>query len=252
VINETMAKTYFKGEDPIGKRILIRQLMLGQSARGPEIPWQVVGVVKDEKVGGQVFSLDKDIPVIYVTFYQSPGTRNSLVVRGDMNPLILSRSIEQAIWKVNKNQAVANVETLEEIKSKAVASARFRTVLLAIFAGIAVLLAAVGIYGVVSYSVSQRMYEMAIRVALGASPGDLLKLVIGKATLMVMVGLALGAVAALALTRVLASLLYDTSPTDPVTWVAAGALLAAVALLACYFPARRVTKVDPLTILRHE
>ena len=252
VINETMAKTYFKGEDPIGKRILIRQLMLGQSARGPEIPWQVVGVVKDEKVGGQVFSLDKDIPVIYVTFYQSPGTRNSLVVRGDMNPLILSRSIEQAIWKVNKNQAVANVETLEEIKSKAVASARFRTVLLAIFAGIAVLLAAVGIYGVVSYSVSQRVYEMAIRVALGASPGDLLKLVIGKATLMVMVGLALGAVAALALTRVLASLLYDTSPTDPVTWVAAGALLAAVALLACYFPARRVTKVDPLTILRHE
>jgi putative ABC transport system permease protein len=80
VINETMAKTYFKGEDPIGKRILIRQLMLGQSARGPEIPWQVVGVVKDEKVGGQVFSLDKDIPVIYVTFYQSPGTRNSLVL----------------------------------------------------------------------------------------------------------------------------------------------------------------------------
>ncbi len=208
--------------------------------------------MKDEKVGGQVFSLDKDIPVIYVTFYQSPGTRNSLVVRGDMNPLILSRSIELAIWKVNKNQAVANVETLEEIKSKAVAPARFRTVLLAIFAGIAVLLAAVGIYGVVSYSVSQRMYEMAIRVALGASPGDLLKLVIGKATLMVMVGLALGAVAALALTRVLASLLYDTSPTDPVTWVAAGALLAAVALLACYFPARRVTKVDPLTILRHE
>ena len=169
-----------------------------------------------------------------------------------MNPLILSRSIEQAIWKVNKNQAVANVETLEEIKSKAVASARFRTVLLAIFAGIAVLLAAVGIYGVVSYSVSQRMYEMAIRVALGASPGDLLKLVVGKATLMVMVGLALGAVAALALTRVLASLLYDTSPTDPVMWVAAGELLATVALLACYFPAWRVTKVDPLTILRHE
>src|SRR5438552_6809372 len=169
-----------------------------------------------------------------------------------MDPLILSRSIEQAIWKVNKNQAVANVETLEEIKSKAVAPARFRTGLLAIFAGIAVLLAAVGIYGVVSYSVSQRMYEMAVRVALGASPGDLLKLVIGKATLMVMVGLALGAVAALGLTRVLASLLYDTSPTDPVTWVAAGALLAAVALLACYFPARRVTKVDPLTILRHE
>jgi putative ABC transport system permease protein len=252
VINETMAKTYFKGEDPIGKRILIRQLMLGQSARGPEIPWQVVGVVKEEKVGGELFSLDKGSPVIYITFYQSPGTRNSLVVRGDMNPLLLRRSIEQAIWKVNKNQAVANVETLEEINSKAVAQARFRTVLLATFAGIAVLLAAVGIYGVVSYSVSQRVYEMAIRVALGASPGDLLKLVIGKATLMVMVGLALRAVAALALTRVLASLLYDTSPTDPATWAAAAALLAAVAPVACYFPAWRVTEVHALTILRHE
>jgi predicted permease len=250
VINETMAKTYFKGEDPIGKRILIRQLVFGKSARGPEIPWQVVGVVKDEKVGGKVFSLDEDIPVVYVTFYQSPGTRNSLVVRAAMNPLLLSGSIEQAIWKINNNQAVANIETLEEIKSESVTPARLRTALLAIFAGIALLLASVGIYGVVSYSVAQRVREMAIRMAVGASPGDLLKLVIGKTMLIVLVGLALGGVAALALTRVLASLLYDTSPTDRVTWVVAGALLAAVALLACYFPARRVTKVDPLAILR--
>ena len=251
VISETMAKTYFKGEDPIGKRILIRQLVFGKRARGPEIAWQVVGVVKDEKVGGKVFSLDEDIPVIYVTFYQSPGTYNSLVVRAAINPLVLSNSVENAIWKVNKNQAVANVETLEEIKSQSVAPARLRTVLLAIFAGIAVLLAAVGIYGVVSYSVAQRVHEMAIRLSIGASPSDLLKLVIGKAMLMVLVGLALGAVAALALTRILASLLYDISPTDPVTWVVAGALLAVMALLACYFPARRVTKVDPLTILRY-
>ncbi len=255
VINETMAKTYFKGEDPIGKRILIRQLVFGKSARGPEIPWQVVGVVKDEKVGGKgarALSLDEDIPVVYVTFYQSPGTRNSLIVRAAMNPLLLRGSIEQAIWKVNNNQAVANIETLGEIKSQSVAPARLRMALLAIFAGIALLLAAVGIYGVVSYSVAQRVREMAIRLALGASPGDLLKLVIGKMMLIVLVGLAVGGGAALALTRVLASLLYDTSPTDPVTWVVAGALLAAVALLACYFPARRATKVDPLTILRFE
>ncbi len=252
VINETMAKTYFKGEDPIGKRILIRQLVFGKSARGPEIPWQVVGVVKDEKVGGKFFSLAEDVPVVYVTYYQSPGTRNSLVVRAAMNPLLLSGSIQQAIWKVNNNQAVANIETLEEIKSQSVAPARLRTALLALFAGIALLLAAVGIYGVVSCSVAQRVREMAIRLALGASPGDLLKLVMGKTMLIVLVGLALGGGAALALTRVLASLLYDTSPTDRVTWIVAGALLAAVALLACYFPARRVTKVDPLTILRFE
>jgi predicted permease len=252
VINETMAKTYFKGEDPIGKRILIRQLVFGKPGRGPEIPWLVVGMVKDEKVGGKVFSLAEDIPVVYVTFYQNPGISNSLVVRSAMNPLLLSGSIEQAIWQVNNNQAVANIETLEEIKSESVAPARLRTALLAIFAGIALLLAAVGIYGVVSYSVAQRVREMAIRLALGASPGDLLKLVIGKTMLIVLVGLALGGGAALALTRVLASLLYATSPTDRVTWIVAGALLAAVALLACYIPARRAMRVDPMVALRYE
>ncbi len=248
VINETMAKTYFKGEDPIGKRILIRQLVPGKPALGPEVPWQVVGVVADENTNG----LDNDSPGIYVSFYQSPVTSDSLVVRGAMNPLLLTQSIKRAIWKVNKNQAVANVQTLEEIKSQSVAPVRLRTVLLAIFAGIAVLLAAIGIYGVLSYSVAQRVHEMAIRLALGASAGDLLKLVIGKAMLMVLVGLALGVAAALALTRVLASLLFDTSTTDPITWIAVGVLLAAVALLACYIPARRVTKVDPMAVLRYE
>jgi putative ABC transport system permease protein len=254
VINETMAKTHFKGQDPIGKRILIPPLVFGKSGRGPEVAWQVVGVVKDERVGGKGggFRIDEDIPVVYVTFYQNPGPRNSLVVRAAMNPLLLSESIEQAIWTVNNNQAVRNIETLEEIKSQSVAPARLRTGLLAIFAGIALLLAAVGIYGVVSYSVAQRVREMAVRLALGAHPSDLLKLVIGKTMLIVLVGLAVGGGAALALTRVLASLLYDTSPTDGVTWAVAGALLAAVALLACYFPARRVTKVDPLTVLRFE
>jgi putative ABC transport system permease protein len=252
VINETMAKTYFKGEDPIGKRILIRQLVFGKAGRGPDVPWQVVGVVNDEKVGGRGggIGLDEDIPVVYVTFYQNPGIGNSLVVRAAMNPLLLSEAIERAIWEVNNNQAVTNIETLEEIKSESVAPARLRTTLLAIFAGIALLLAAVGIYGVVSYSVAQRVREMAIRLAVGASPRDLLKLVIGRTMLLVLVGLALGAGAAVALTRVLASLLYETSPTDPVTWVITGTMLAAVALLASYFPARRVTKVDPLTILR--
>ena len=194
VINETMAKTYFKGEDPIGKRILIRQLVFGKAGRGPDIAWQVVGVVNDEKVGGKGggIGLDEDIPVVYVTFYQNPGIGNSLVVRSAVNPLVLSEAIEQAIWQVNNNQAVTNIETLEEIKSESVAPARLRTALLAIFAGIALLLAAVGIYGVVSYSVAQRVREMAIRVAVGASPGDLLKLVIGRTMLLVLIGLALG------------------------------------------------------------
>ena len=150
--------------------------------------------------------------------------------------MLLSESIEQAIWKVNNNQAVTNIETLEEIKSESVAPARLRTGLLAIFASIALLLAAVGIYGVVSYSVAQRVREMAIRLALGAAPGDLLRLVIGKTMLIVLAGLALGGGAALALTRVLASLLYDTSPTDRVTWIAAGALLSAWRSWPAIFP----------------
>ncbi|HTV56799.1 MAG TPA: ABC transporter permease [Terriglobia bacterium] len=253
VINETTAKTYFKGEDPIGKRILVQQIVPGAAARGPEIPWQVVGVVSDEKVDvGKLFGLGDNLPVMYVTFYQSPVDKISLVVRAAMNPSLLTQSIKRAIWKVNKDQVVADVATLEEIKYAAVAPARLRTVLLAIFAGVAVLLAAVGIYGVLSYSVAQKVHELAIRLALGASAGDLLKLVVGKAMLMVLVGLALGAVAALALTRVLASLLYDTSPTDPVTLIATAILLAMVALLACYIPARRVTKVDPMVALRYE
>jgi putative ABC transport system permease protein len=225
----------------------------GEAARGPEIAWRVVGVVSDEKVDvGKVFSPDEDLPVMYVTFHQSPVSKISRVVRAAMNPSLLTQSIKRAIWKVNKDQVVTNVETLDEIKSAVVAPARLRTILLAIFAGLAVLLAAAGIYGVLSYSVAQRVHEMAIRLALGASPGDLLKLVVGKALLMVLVGVALGAVSALVLTRVLASLLYDTSPTDPVTWIAAGALLAVVALLACYIPARRVTNVDPMAALRYE
>jgi putative ABC transport system permease protein len=248
VINETMAKTYFKGEDPIGKRILGRQLVFGKTARGAEIGWQVVGVMSNEKLE----SLNYDAPAMYVTFYRTPATYNWLVVRAAMNPTLLTQSIKRAIWKVNKNQAVANVQTLQEIKSQSVAPARLRTILLAVFAGVAVLLAAVGIYGVFSYSVAQRVHEMAIRLALGASPGDLLKLVICKAMLVVLVGLALGAVAGLALTRVLASLLFDTSPTDPVTWIATALLLAVVALLACYIPARRAAKVDPMVALRYE
>jgi putative ABC transport system permease protein len=254
VINETMAKTYFKGEDPVGKRILIRQHVFGKAGRGPDVAWQVVGVVKDEKVGGKVkaFSLSEDVPVVYVTFYQNPGTSNSLVVRAGLNPLLLSGSIEQAIWKVNGNQAVANIETLEEIKAESVTPARLRTALLAIFAGIALLLAGVGIYGVVAYSVAQRMREMAIRLAVGASPGDLLRLVIGRTMMVVAVGLAVGGGAAVALTRVLSSLLYETSPMDTMTWASAGTMLAAVALLACYLPARRVMKVDPLRVLRFE
>jgi hypothetical protein len=237
-----------KGEEPIGKRVLIQQIVTGKHALGPEVAWEIVGVVANEKVG----DLDQDSPGVYVTYMQSPIVGDSLLARGIGDPTLLTKAIESAVWQINKNQPLTDIKTLEEIKTDSVASNRLRTMLLGIFAGIALLLAVVGIYGVISYSVSQRTHEMAIRAALGARAADLLKLVIGKAMLLAAAGLALGLIASFGLTRLLASLLFNTSPTEPATLAAVGAVLSLAALLACYLPARRATKIDPMVALRYE
>ena len=249
VVNETMVKRYFPHEDPIGKRILIQQILTGKTALGPEIPWQVVGVVKDEKLNGLD---DNSSPGIYISYRQSPGPGLGLLVRGAGDPAPLVKSIEQAVWQVNKEQAITEVKTLEQIKAQSVAPNRLRTILLAIFAGLAMLLSAVGIYGVISYSTAQRTHELGIRAALGARAIDLLKLVISHAMLLSIAGLILGFLGSLALTRLLASLLFNTSATDVPTMVAVAAMLILVALAACYIPARRATKVDPMVALRYE
>ncbi len=244
-----MARRYFKGEDPLGKRILIQEILYGQPGLGPEIPWEVVGIVGDEQTGSLI---DTKSPGVYVTFDQSPTNDLNMVLRASLDPRMLTSAIHAAVHAVDKDQAIADLETLEQIKSGTVSSDRMQTMLLAIFAALALLLAAIGIYGVISYSVTQRTHELGIRAALGASRGSLLGMVILRGMQLTLIGLAIGAAGALALTRLLASLLFGISPRDPVTLIGVAAVLSAVALLACYIPARRAAAVDPLVALRYE
>jgi len=248
VVNELMIKKYLKGEDPIGKRILIQQIVPGKHELGPEVAWLVVGVVADEKVN----RLDDSSPGVYVSYKQSPTLDASLVVRGAMDPSRLVKSIESAVWQINKNQALPEIKTLEEIKSESVGPNRLRTVLLGVFATVALLLAAIGIYGVLSYSVAQRTHEMGVRAALGATYWDQLRLVLRGGMLLTAIGLGLGIAGALAATRLLGSLLFNVMPYDALTLAAVMAVLASVALAACYIPARRATRVDPMVALRYE
>ena len=249
VINEEMARRYFKGEDPIGKRILIQEILYGQPGLGPEIPWEVIGIVGDEQTGSLI---DNKSGGLYVTFDQSSTDDLNMVLRGALDPRNLTSAIHAAVHAVDKDQAIADLQTLEQIKSGTVASDRMQTMLLAIFAALALLLAAIGIYGVISYSVTQRTHELGIRAALGASRGSLLTMVIRRGMRLTLMGLAIGVAGALALTRLLGSLLFGISPRDPVTLIVVAAVLSSVALLACYIPARRAAGVDPMVALRYE
>ncbi len=251
VINETMARKYFPREDPIGKRILIQQIVPGKTELGPEIPWEVVGVVKDEKVGNLDDKKD-DNPGVYVSNEQSPVFFQALVIRTAMDPLALQQSITRAVHQVNKDQALSDVKTLERIKTESLAGNRLNSIMLGGFATVALLLSAIGIYGVISYSVVQRTHEIGIRAALGASAIDVVKMILKVGVVMVGAGLALGFLGALALTRLLATLLFGVGARDPVTIAGVAVILAIVALLASYLPARRAAKVDPMICLRYE
>jgi putative ABC transport system permease protein len=250
VINETMVRLYFKDEDPVGKRILVQEIVPGKTQLGPEIPWEVVGVVADEKVT----NVDNrgDNPGMYVSNAQSPVFFQALVIRAAMDPSTLKQSLSKAVHEINKHQTLTEIKTLEQIKTESMATNRLQSMLLTVFAAIAVLLAAIGIYGVISYSVEQRTHEIGIRAALGASRGDLLRLILRGGMLMAAIGLVLGLGGAFGLTRLLANLLFGVSARDPITMGAVGALLACVALIACYIPARRATSVDPTVALRYE
>ena len=248
VVNESMVQHYFKNQEPLGRRVFIQQVVTAQHALGPEVPWQVVGVVADEKVGG----LDDTSAGVYVSYKQSPVVGNALVVRGAMDPSALIKSIQRAVWSVNKNQALDDIKALEQIKTESLGPNRLRTILLGAFAALALLLAAIGIYGVISYSVAQRTHEMGVRAALGASSWDQLRLVLKSGLSLTLMGLALGVLGALALMQLLSSLLFGVSARDPWTLAAVGLVLAVVALAACYFPALRATRVDPTVALRYE
>ncbi len=249
VINETLARRYFANQNPVGQRILIPEARPGVTELGPDIAWQVAGVIADEKINALD---DQKSAGVYVSSEQSPVYGPSLAVRTAANPRLLERAIRKAIAEVNPDQAISNVQTMEEIKDQSMLIHRLETVLLSAFAVVALLLAAVGIYGVISYSVTQRTQEMGIRGALGASAGSQQLLVLRGGLSLVLMGLGLGAMGAWALTRLMASMLYGVGARDPATMLATAVVLATAALAACYIPARRATKVDPIVALRYE
>jgi putative ABC transport system permease protein len=242
VVNEAMARKHFPGEDPVGKRILVN--MGGEPALT-----EIVGVVGDaryEKLEGELR------PMVYWTPTRFTYPSMTLVVRTAGDPGALGPAAVREIQAVDKDQPVADVRTMESWVAESTSRTRFGTLLLAAFACAALLLAAVGVYGVISYSVAQRRNEIGLRMALGAQGRDVLKLVVGQGMRLVLVGVGLGLLGAFGLTRLMSGLLYGVGAADPPTFAANALLLAAVSLLACYIPARRATRVDPLVVLRGE
>jgi putative ABC transport system permease protein len=248
VINQSFAERYFKTENPIGQRIRIEQIIPGQPALGPEIAWQIVGVVADEKA----YSLAGTSQGLYISYKQSPSLNVSLAIRTAVEPDHVIKSVQSAIWQFNKAQSIDSLQTLEKIKSDSLGSERLRTILLGTFAVLALTLAAIGVYGVISYSVAQRTHEIGVRSALGAPRLAQLGLIFKNGMALTAVGLVIGAAGSIALMHLLASLLFGISPHDPVTLLAVGAILTAVAAAACYVPAQRAARVDPIIALRHE
>jgi len=251
VINQTTAREYFGGVNPIGQRILVQEIVPGKTQLGNEIPWEVVGVVADEAVG----SLDDkpdDNPGMYVANDQSPNYYMGVVLRGAMDTALLREPIKKAVREISPDQVLPDMKTLDVIKAESLGDNRFRVLLLATFAGVSLVLSAIGIYGVISYSVTQRTREIGIRTALGASRGDVVRLVLRHAMGLSVLGLLLGVAGSFGLTQLLQNLLFGIGDRDPVTLVAVFVLLGLVALGACLLPARRATKVDPMIALRSE
>jgi putative ABC transport system permease protein len=240
LVSESAARRFWPGEDPIGKPIGI-----GQNGFDDHV--QVIGIVGDVRYR----QMDESPrPELYMTFQQSTRPNMVLSLRTQGNPTALTQAVEREVHALNKELPVFDVKTMNERIRDATARARFSATLLAIFAAIALVLAAVGIYGVMSFLVTQRTHEIGIRIALGAKPADVLSLVVGRGAVLALAGIAIGVAGASASTRVLGTLLYEVKPGDPATYVTIALVLAAVALLASYIPARRAGSVDPSSALR--
>jgi putative ABC transport system permease protein len=243
IVNEAMARRYWSGEDPVGKQVV--------GACRNDAPALIVGVVADSKQE----SVDSQVePEVYLPYAQHPFASFlvTFVIRTASNPTDVAAAVRSAVWEIDHDQPVIQIRTMDNVISESVWRQRVSASMLGVFAAIALVLSAVGIYGVFSYSVSQRTHEIGIRAALGATRGDILWLVVGEGLALTLIGVGAGIVAALGLTRLLAGILYGIRPRDPLTFAALSLLLTGVALLAMYIPARRATKVDPMVALRYE
>jgi predicted permease len=242
VINQTMARQYWPNDNPIGQHVTMKDW-------GPPLTGEIVGVVGDVRTNG----LDEAVgPMIYWPHFQFPELFNTIVVRSDGEPSRLLPAVKAAVWAVNKNQAISKMETMAQVLSESLARRRLYMILLGVFAGAALLVAGVGVYGMLTYSVNQRIREMGIRIAIGAERGDVLRLVLGHGAKVALLGIVIGIAAALGLTRLMKSLLFGVSATDPLTFAGVASLLTLVALGASFLPARRAMRVDPMVALRHE
>jgi putative ABC transport system permease protein len=241
IISESTARRYWPAENPIGKRI---------GFGGQQTQWrEIVGVVSDVRHFG--LSIDAR-PTIYFSNRQIPRAFMNVVLRASGDPQNYVAAIRREVRALDKNLAVSNLRTMEQLVSATIATPRLVVLLFGGFAAVAMLLAALGIYGVMAYAVTQRTREIGVRVALGAQTRDVMKLIIGHGMKLAVIGVAIGLAASFGLTRLMSELLFGVGPTDPLTFVGIALLLAAVALLACWIPARRATKVDPIIALRCE
>jgi len=244
IIDQLLSDQYFPNESPIGKH-----LKIGGPER-PKNPWmEIVGVVGDVKYSGLE---SKPEPAYYLPLEQSVWGAAYLVVRTSSNPTSLASAIRGQIWDIDRDIPIANLETMDQLISESIAQPRFRSFLLGAFALLALLLASIGTYGVISYSVTQRTHEIGIRMALGAKARDVMILVIKRGMAATLTGVAIGVLGSVALTRLIESLLFQVSTTDPSTFIGVAGLLIVVALLACWIPARRASRVDPMAALRCE
>jgi putative ABC transport system permease protein len=242
VVNETMRRRYFAGADVVGKHLTVNYL-------NTPTTFEIIGVARDIKQEAPGAEANAQI---YVSDLQVPWLSTSLVIRTANDPSTTLTSVQQAIRSVDSTQSSTGAKTMKQLLSDSVAQPRFYVTLLGTFAMLALILAGVGIYGVISYAVTQRTHEIGIRIALGAQTRDVLTLVVGRGMVLVLIGAAIGLVSAAALTRVMRTMLYEVGTTDPMTFTGVTALLAMVALLACLIPAWRATKVEPMVALRSE
>jgi predicted permease len=245
IINQALARRDFPNTNPIGKRINLG----GNNPQGQPVWWEIVGVTANVR---SLELREEAAPEFYLSALQDTFAGMSIVIRTAIEPASLAPDVRRIVAEVDKSAPVSEVKTMDHIVDESVTQPRFNLFLLGLFGGIALLLSAAGIYGVTAYSVTQRTHEFGIRMALGAQVGDVLKMILGQGMLLIVAGIVVGLVASFALTRLMKSLLFGVSVTDPLTFVAITSLLTLVALLACYIPARRATKVDPLVALRYE
>jgi putative ABC transport system permease protein len=242
IISESFAQKYFPNEEPLGKRITVFM------ADNPE-PTEIIGIVGDVRYDSLT---NKAEPTAYYPHPELAYPFMTLVIRTNGDPADMAQAAEREVRAIDPDQPVSDVRTMNQVMADTLGRARFSTLLLGLFAGLATLLAAVGIFGVMNYSVTLRTREIGLRMALGAQRGQVLMMILRQGLLLTLVGIGIGLLGALALTRIMSSLLFGVGASDPMTFAGIAVLLAVVSLIACYIPARRATRVDPMIALRYE